>query len=391
MANPIKEKTPDLDETEISRLRDAVLKWVEAKKQVPVSQPKPSVKKPVSPKPSSAVLKPAPKVLVKPAVSNQPPKIALPEPDKKISLPSPRPKKRLKKIIAALIALFIFSLVIFGVGLYYFKWQNQFTKAVTKFIPYPVALVNWQPLFYYTWQDQVDTLWNFYQREGANDSSLLIPSYSETQKHIIDRMIELSLMNQLADSYGVSVSAAEVKEYVDSLIKEIGSQEALENQLKDLYHWSLDDFQHEIIEPVLLKNKLAIAIVLDDRINKEAHAKMQEILETLRSGEKTFEELAEIYSEDVTALQGGDLGYFSRGQMVKEFEDAAFNLKPGEVSDIVKTQFGYHLIKVEEQLLDENETVVQVRAKHILIRGVDFNQFFENFRNQAKVWRFVKI
>lgn len=70
----------------------------------------------------------------------------------------------------------------------------------------------------------------------------------------------------------------------------------------------------------------------------------QEILERLKKGER-FAVLAQQYSIDGSRRRGGDLGEFGRSMMVRPFEDAAFALKPGEISGIVKTQFGYHVIK----------------------------------------------
>ena len=63
----------------------------------------------------------------------------------------------------------------------------------------------------------------------------------------------------------------------------------------------------------------------------------------------SFEELAKKYSKCPSGSNGGDLGYFRRGQMVKEFEDAAFDTEINKVSDPIKTQFGYHLIKVYDK------------------------------------------
>jgi len=76
-----------------------------------------------------------------------------------------------------------------------------------------------------------------------------------------------------------------------------------------------------------------------------ARKKIEEVQGKLKKGEK-FDDLAKQYSEGPSNTQGGDLGYFSRGQMVKPFEDAAFAMNKGDVSDIVVTQFGYHLIQV---------------------------------------------
>ncbi|MFC4322151.1 peptidylprolyl isomerase [Litchfieldia salsa] len=107
----------------------------------------------------------------------------------------------------------------------------------------------------------------------------------------------------------------------------------------------------ELIRTDLLKQKAAKAsiteIVKASHILVEDEATAKEVLAKLEEG-KTFEELAAEYSSDGSAAQGGELGWFPKGQMVPEFEEAAFTLGKGEVSEPVKSQFGYHIIKVTE-------------------------------------------
>ncbi len=131
----------------------------------------------------------------------------------------------------------------------------------------------------------------------------------------------------------------------------------------------------------------------DEAAKKTARDKLRAVQEKLKKGED-FAELAKANSECPSAPKGGDLGYFGKGQMVKPFEDAAFALKTGETSDIVVTQFGYHLIRVTDKKpesvvsLDEaKDKISDHLKKQKSIESV--NQYVEKVRAAAKIETFL--
>ncbi|HEY6120718.1 MAG TPA: peptidylprolyl isomerase [Pyrinomonadaceae bacterium] len=102
---------------------------------------------------------------------------------------------------------------------------------------------------------------------------------------------------------------------------------------------------------------------------KQKRSKAEEVLKRARAGED-FSKLAKEFSTDTaSAEKGGDLGWFGHGQMVPEFEQAAFALKPGQISEIVETKYGYHIIKLDERKTEtkDGKPEEQVHAHHILI------------------------
>jgi peptidyl-prolyl cis-trans isomerase D len=106
--------------------------------------------------------------------------------------------------------------------------------------------------------------------------------------------------------------------------------------------------------------------VEDPAKDAEVRTKAEQVLKQVQAG-GDFAELARKYSEDTgSAQQGGNLGPFTRGRMVREFENAAFSLKPGEVSGLVRTQFGYHIIKVlsrEVHTLEANRRSIEASVQ----------------------------
>lgn len=123
-------------------------------------------------------------------------------------------------------------------------------------------------------------------------------------------------------------------------------QSVSDEDLRAEYEKRKNDFKQD--EEVRAAHVLFKVAGDDEKAWAEARKKAEEIVRRARAGED-FASLAKAKSEDTSASTGGDLGFFGRGRMVKPFEDTAFALKPGEISDPVRTQFGYHVIKVLER------------------------------------------
>jgi len=108
-----------------------------------------------------------------------------------------------------------------------------------------------------------------------------------------------------------------------------------------------------------------------------------EDLHQLLIGGADFEKLARSFSEDPSnASRGGDLGFFKRGDMVAPFEAAAFGTEPGQVAAPVQTQFGWHIVKVEEKKTENDEE--QVRARHILLKTAIGQETLSGLRKKAQ-------
>ena len=134
------------------------------------------------------------------------------------------------------------------------------------------------------------------------------------------------------------------------------------DEMKKYYDENKDDFYIEQVgaSHIIIKRIEDEDKKLSDEKKAEAKKKAEEVLAKAKAGED-FSELAKEYSQDtVSAKNGGDLGFFKKGEMVKPFEEAAFSMKVGEISDLVESDFGYHIIKVTDKE-DRQKTFDEVK------------------------------
>jgi peptidyl-prolyl cis-trans isomerase D len=135
-------------------------------------------------------------------------------------------------------------------------------------------------------------------------------------------------------------------------------------ELRELYDKRKDSFKTPAMRQVRVIELEKKATTIDE---EDVRARLQDIRADLMKGTLDFTEAAKDYSDDdATKDKAGDLGFFKKGDMAPAFDTVAFSMKPGELSEPFRTEYGYHLLKVEERKTEKG--IEQVRARHILMK-----------------------
>jgi foldase protein PrsA len=237
-----------------------------------------------------------------------------------------------------------------------------------------IARVNGEEISTASYQEELERALNSVTAQygvdwNAEENRSLLPTF---QEQVLDQVIDTTLLHQLASQEGVTAAS----EDVDAEIASIQDQIQADPSIAD---WESFLAQNNLTEE-LVRNLVADEILADSlaeshggsSVAEQVHASHilveteeigQEVLDKLEAGED-FGALAAEYSTDPGSKdQGGDLGWFPRGMMVPEFEEAAFSLEPGEISGLVQSDFGYHIILVHEKEEREMDPALYEQVK----------------------------
>ncbi|MCE4967157.1 peptidylprolyl isomerase [Staphylococcus chromogenes] len=204
---------------------------------------------------------------------------------------------------------------------------------------------------------------------------------------IASNSFKVLLSKILKDKYGDKVNDADIEKQIDSEVKKYGGKDQFESLLKQqgmtmakykeqrkmmeyqkaLLNEKVDISDKEIKDNTKKASHILIKVKQDKNdkeglSDKEAKKKIDEIKKQLDKNPKDFDKLAKEESMDSSKDKNGSLGYVVKGQMVKPFEKALFKLKDGEISDVVKTDYGYHIIRAD-QPTDFNKEKSKLKEK----------------------------
>lgn len=288
-------------------------------------------------------------------------------------------------IIACIVGVVVIVLVGLGVGVYESKSKTGFFVNVTKYLPYPAARVGSSFISMKDYNDNLRALTQYFKTDrqvDLNDASNG-DIRMQVEQSIVGRMVEDLAIQKIAKDFETTVSSEDVDKQLTSITSNLGSDSDVNKTLNDLYGWDKDQFKANVLRPQLLKDAVQKAYNSKDEFTKDQKSKAQDILKQIKNG-KDFGELAKQYSDDPqSGANGGDLGTNTKGTFVPEFEDAALKLKEGEVSDVVQTQFGFHIIK----LLGKTDNDFHVA--HILV-ATKFDDYLKQQEQKLAVNLFVR-
>ena len=310
-------------------------------------------------------------------------------------------------IILGVVAVLVVGVVGAGVYRAYAKSSSdKFTLTVAKALRLPAIKVGAEKVNYTTYVEDLRAIhvmrdYDKSQREGGAAPERT-PGAELTEEQMTDqvlwRLVNNWLVEGAAKQYDVKVDDEDVKNLKSQMLAQFKDATDLDQELKKRYGWSLDEYERKVVRPFILQSKLSKKISEDTSKKEPLRIVAQKVLEEVKNG-ADFAALAKKHNSDSTAEVGGDVGWFAKGQMVPEFEEAAMSLKKGETyPTIVETVYGYHIIRLDdrktEKVKNEEGKMVNTemaRASQIFFRFADLMAYREDSISTMKPKVYVNV
>ncbi|OGI26657.1 MAG: hypothetical protein A2359_00890 [Candidatus Moranbacteria bacterium RIFOXYB1_FULL_43_19] len=297
-------------------------------------------------------------------------------------------------ILAALVIFLALAALVFGI--YRSDGKNRFVETIEKAAPFPAVYVKGAGFINISEiKEDNQAIKRFYESQDFDKVGMRIDFETDqgkkrlkvTEKGIINKLIENKIVIALAKKRGIEISDAAVDQQVSSSIDEFGNRQNLMSDLARLYGWSLEDFKQKVVKPEIYADRLAEVFSNEANVSKQ-EAKINSLYERVSAKKDNFQKVAEESSEGESAKNGGDLGWSDESQLIPEISEKAFSMQVGEISPVVKSSLGFHILKLEEKKTEDGENLVHIRQ--IFVKTATFGDWLLDQMKKYNVVVFLK-
>ena len=273
---------------------------------------------------------------------------------------------------------------------------------------------------------------NIVRYESQSNESFPREQRAQLERQVLDGLITRTILEQEIDNKGITVSESDIQETLAQFKGQFPTEDAYRTALQQ-QGFTEDRFQEELQRQMRIERLITTQVMdnltvdeaelrafyddnpeyfeqpeqvsarhiilttqgVDETERTDKRRRLEEIRRRIVGG-ADFSEMAREFSEGPSAGDGGRLGTFGRGQMVPEFEDAAFSLGVGEISGIVETQFGYHILEVTDRIPGQSVPYEEVRPniEEFLMedtRNQAAQQYVQGLRDTAEVEMLIDL
>jgi hypothetical protein len=238
---------------------------------------------------------------------------------------------------------------------YFVRVDSPLIMNLRKVLHMPAIVVDNHNISIAEIEENTNSIKQFYENQDFSSLGIRIDFDTEDgqkrlkieEKKMINKLIEDIAIAELADEWGIEISDEAVKVAMERPMNEMGTENEVKEKLQNLYGWSLDDFGQKVVKKQLFRERVQAEFQKQNPVTDEMRAQMNKAQKELEDG-RVFADVAQKYSQAVTASSGGVVGWIEDNQLQDEIGQKVKKMQKGEYSEPIETELGLHIVHVDD-------------------------------------------
>lgn len=293
--------------------------------------------------------------------------------------------KKIVKIggMMAIVVIFFISIVVFIT--YFFNDDSILSQSMRRIMPVPAATIN-----HTHWvssaavDDNLRALQHQYDNPQISESGLRVDFSTPDgekrllirKKDILNKMVEDQAIMILAKDRGITIKSSDAHSELEELFSATDENNSAADQIQEVYNWDTDTFIDRIVLSSMYSKALEQWFYENNTADPSLEDKIREAKKEL-DDQRQFTDVVNKYSQEGSKMNEGEMGWFAPQQLMEEISSTAFVMQDGDISDVIETPIGYHIIRMNEHKDAEDEIPELVHLSQIFVAKKTFGQWLE--------------